>query len=326
MKNYPIKTAGDDVFYSYYILYHIFKNSKIRQKFKINLIAKKSTSQVSDIILDACMKFENYPIKTVGEDAFYSYYILYHIFKNSKIRQKFKNNLIVKKSTSQVSDIILDACMKFENYPIKTVGGDAFYSYYILYHIFKNSKIRQKFKINLIAKKSTSQVSDIILDACMKFENYPIKTVGEDAFYSYYILYHIFKNSKIRQKFKNNLIVKKSTSQVSDIILDACMKFENYPIKTVGGDAFYSYYILYHIFKNSKIRQKFKNNLIVKKSTSQVSDIILDACMKFENYPIKTVGGDAFYSYYILYYYFKNSKIRQKLKNASIVKIKHKPS
>ena len=37
-----------------------------------------------------------------------------------------------------------------------------------------------------------------------------------------------------------------------------------------------------------------------KKRTSQVSDIILDACMKFQNYPIKTVGGDAFYSYYIL--------------------------
>ena len=45
--------------------------------------------------------------------------------------------------------------------------------------------------------------------------------------------------------------------------------------------------------------QKFKNNPIVKRSTSQVGDMILDACMKFENYPIKTVGGDAFYSYYI---------------------------
>ena len=39
-----------------------------------------------------------------------------------------------------------------------------------------------------MVEKSTSQVSDIILDACMKFHNYPIKTVGEDAFYSYYIL------------------------------------------------------------------------------------------------------------------------------------------
>ena len=41
----------------------------------------------------------------------------------------------------------------------------------------------------------------------MQFENYPIKTVGEEAFYSYYILYHYFKISKIRQKFSP--IVKK---------------------------------------------------------------------------------------------------------------------
>ena len=194
---------------------------------------------MSNIILDACVEFENYPIKTVGVDAFYSYYILYHYFKISKIRQKFKNSLIVKKSTSQVSNIILDACVEFENYPIKTVGEDAFYSYYILYHYFKISKIRQKFKNCPIVKKSTRQVSNIILDACVEFENYPIKTVGEDAFYSYYILYHYFKISKIRQKFKNSPIVKKSTSQVSDIVLNAGIKFKSYPIKTLGGDRFW---------------------------------------------------------------------------------------
>ena len=81
-------------------------------------------------------------------------------------------------------------------------------------------------------------MSNIILDAFVEFENYLIKTVGEDAFYSYYILYHYFKISKIRQKFKNNPIVKKSTSQVSDIVLNACIKFESYPTKTVGGDRF----------------------------------------------------------------------------------------
>ena len=90
---------------------------------------------------------------------------------------------------------------------------------------------------------------------------------------------------------------------MSDIILDACMQFENYPIKTIGGEAFYSYHTLYHYFKISKNRQ-FKNSLIVKKSTSQVSDIILDACMQFEIYPNKTVGGEAFYSYHILYHFF----------------------
>ena len=109
----------------------------------------------------------------------------------------------------------------------------------------------------------------MILDACMKFENYPIKTLGVDAFYSYYILYHYFKISKIRQKFKNGLIVKKTTSKMSDIIFDACIEFENYPIKTVGEEAFYSYYILYHYFKISKIRQKFKNSPIVKKAQAR---------------------------------------------------------
>ena len=52
---------------------------------------------------------------------------------------------------------------------------------------------------------------------------------------------------------------------------------------------------------------------MVKKSTSQVSDIMLNACMKFQNNPIKTVGGDTFYSYYILYHYFKNFKNSPKI-------------
>ena len=76
-------------------------------------------------------------------------------------------------------------------------------------------------------------MSNVILDACMQYESYPIKTVGEEAFYSYYKSYHYFKISKIRQKFKNSLIVKRSKTQVSDIILDACMQYENYPVKTV---------------------------------------------------------------------------------------------
>ena len=51
--------------------------------------------------------------------------------------------------------------------------------------ISKFQKFAKNSKINLIVKKSTSKVSNIILDACVEFENYPIKTVGEDAFYSY---------------------------------------------------------------------------------------------------------------------------------------------
>ena len=104
----------------------ISKFQKFAKNSKIVRSSKKSISQVSNIILNACVEFENYPIKTVGEDAFYSYYILYHYFKISKIRQKFKNSPIVKKSTSQVDDIILDTCKKFGSYPTKTVGGDRF--------------------------------------------------------------------------------------------------------------------------------------------------------------------------------------------------------
>ena len=46
----------------------------------------------------------------------------------------------------------------------------------------------------------------------MNFENYPMKTVGEDTFYNYYILYHYFKISKIRQKYENSPIVNKIIS------------------------------------------------------------------------------------------------------------------
>ena len=61
-----------------------------------------------------------------------------------------------------------------------------------------------------------------MLDVSMKFQNYPIKTVGEDAFYSYCILYHIWKISKIRQKYKNSPIVK--TSMSSDMAQVTCLK------------------------------------------------------------------------------------------------------
>ena len=149
------------------------------------------------------MQYEIYPIKTVGEEAFYSRYIIHHYFKISKIRQKFKNSPIVKKSTTQVSDIILDACMQYENYPIKTVGEEAFYSYYILYHYFKIiSKIRQKFKNSPIVKKSTTQVSNVILDVCMQYENYPIKTVGEEAFLQLLYIIPLFQNFKNSPKIQ----------------------------------------------------------------------------------------------------------------------------
>ena len=130
---------------------------------------------------------------------------------------------------------------------MKTGGGDAFIIYNILCHYFKILKIRPKYKNGPIVNRSTSQANEMVLDACMKFENYPIKTVGEDLFSRHYISYNYFIN------FKNNPIVIRGTSQVGDIILVFhCMIFENYPIKSVGGDAFYSYYILYHYFKFKK--------------------------------------------------------------------------
>ena len=44
---------------------------------------------------------------------------------------------------------------------------------------------------------------------------------------------------------------------MSDFILDACMKLENYPIKTVGGEeAFYSLLYIIPLFQNFKNSQK----------------------------------------------------------------------
>ena len=51
-----------------------------------------------------------------------------------------------------------------------------------------------------IPKIVFSGVNDIILEACMQYENHPIKTVGEETFYSYYVLSHYFKNRPIVKK------------------------------------------------------------------------------------------------------------------------------
>ena len=52
-------------------------------------------------------------------------------------------------------------------------------------------------------KESTNRTNDIILDACVKTENYPIKTV-EDAFYSNYIgpIITLFQNLKKSPKIQ----------------------------------------------------------------------------------------------------------------------------
>ena len=53
-----------------------------------------------------------------------------------------------------------------------------------------------------------------------------------------------------------------------------------------------TYYTI--ISKSLKIHQKFKNDPIIKKSTSQVANLVVNICVKFESYPIKTVGEDRF--------------------------------
>ena len=68
--------------------------------------------------------------------------------------------------------------------------------------------------------------------------------------------------------------------------------------------------------KNSKIRKKYKNDSIVKRSTNQAADIIPDACMKFENYPIKTVGE---YAFTVIIYYTIISKCQKFAKNSKII-------
>ena len=100
---------------------------------------------------------------------------------------------------------------------------DAFITHHTLYHYFKTSKNspkRQKKKVRSSKEALARQMISYLMP------------VGEDSFCSYCILYNYFKISKCRKK--NTLIIKRNTSQVNDIILDACMKFKNYLIKTKG--------------------------------------------------------------------------------------------
>ena len=52
--------------------------------------------------------------------------------------------------------------------------------------------------------------------ACMKFQNYPNKTVGEDAFYSYYILYHYFQ--KFQKFAKNTKMIRSSKKAQAKLV------------------------------------------------------------------------------------------------------------
>ena len=69
-----------------------------------------------------------YNFKTIEwklwEEIHFTVTIYYAII--SKIRHKFKNNPIVKKSTSPVVNLLDKTCAKFVSNPPKTVGGDRF--------------------------------------------------------------------------------------------------------------------------------------------------------------------------------------------------------
>ena len=64
------------------------------------------------------------------------------------------------------------------------------------YAIVSNiSKIGENNEYNSIVKRSTIQADNRMLDAYMKFINYPIKTVGEYTFCNYYTSYNYFEIS-----------------------------------------------------------------------------------------------------------------------------------
>ena len=85
--------------------------------------------------------------------------------------------------------------------------------------------------------------------------------------------------SKFQKFAKNSKIVqssRKSTSQVADIILNACMKFESYLIKTVGGDAFFVT-ICYTII--SKFQKFAINSKIVRSSKKAQARLLISYLM-----------------------------------------------
>ena len=101
--------------------------------------------------------------------------------------------------------------------------ADAVSTYYISYHYFKISKICQK----CVRPSNQAQAVMLIYYRRVPHKNDEIITEGSDAFITYHISYHYFKTSKIPQKFKTGPIIKESISKTYDIILDACMKYEN---------------------------------------------------------------------------------------------------
>ena len=102
------------------------------------------------------------------------------------------------------------------------------------------------------------------------------------------------------------IISKRLNEKFRSCILQLLYIIQLFQILGGGGDAINTYHISNYYFKTSEIRQKFKNSPIVKKGTSCISFILQKIPVLFQNDWMNTIGGDAFYSYSILYHYFKN--------------------
>ena len=121
---------------------------------------------------------------------------------------------------------------------MKIVGGDTFYSYYILYQYFKIQKFAKNSKILRPSKKHKPYFLYPTEEPCIISKRLNEYHRRRCILYLLYIKSLFQKFQKNRQKLKNYLIVKKSTGRVANLVVNICVKFESYPIKTVGGDRF----------------------------------------------------------------------------------------
>ena len=127
------------------------------------------------------------------------------------------------------------------------------------YHYFKNLKNLPK--IQKLFDGQTKHKPLFVYStekSCIVLKRYNENCWTRCILHLLYIIPLFKKKLKNRKKIRNCAIAKKSKSQVGDMLLSTCMKFENYQTKTVEGDEFITYHTLYHYFKKSNILQKYK--------------------------------------------------------------------
>ena len=95
--------------------------------------------------------------------------------------------------------------------------------------------------------------------------------------YTVIIYYTIFtKFSKIRQKVKNNPIVKKAQAVMLISYKEPCVISKRLN-ETRRGDALHGYYILYHYFKMFKNSPKIQKLLVKKAQVRLVTSCLIPA-------------------------------------------------